>query len=97
VPKKWFGKLRFILLMCGCFLLISAGAYGEVVLEYHTPTPDSSPADLAFDAQGNLWFTELNANRIGTKAKSLTSQGITEYKLPSPTASLISSRSLRMA
>ena len=86
--KKWFGKLSFVVLTCGCFLWISAGAYGEVVLEYHTPTPDSSPADLAFDAQGNLWFTELNANRIGklnpSKAKSLTSQGITEYELPKP-------------
>jgi len=72
----------------GCFLWISASAYGEVILEYHTPTPDSSPADLAFDAQGNLWFTELNANRIGklepSQAKSLTSEGITEYELPQP-------------
>ena len=86
--KKWVVKLRFVLLVGGCFLWISASAYGEVVLEYHTPTRDSSPADLAFDAQGNLWFTELNANRIGkldpAKAKSLTSQGITEYELPQP-------------
>jgi virginiamycin B lyase len=88
VIKKWFGKLSFILLAGGCFLWIYASAYGEIVLEYHTPTPDSSPADLAFDAQGNLWFTELNANRIGkldpAKAKSLSSEGITEYELPHP-------------
>ena len=70
------------------FLCVSASAYGEIVLEYHTPTPDSSPADLVFDSKGNLWFTELNANRIGkldpAKAKSLTSEGITEYELPHP-------------
>ena len=81
-------ELRLMLMIGGYFLWISASAYGEVVLEYHTPTPDSSPADLAFDALGNLWFTELNANRIGkldpSKAKSLTSQGITEYELPQP-------------
>ncbi len=86
--KMWLGKLRFILLVGGCFLSVSASAYGEVVLEYHTPTPDSSPADLAFDAAGNLWFTELNANRIGrldpSKVKTSTSQGITEYELPHP-------------
>ena len=86
--KKWVLKLRSMLVVGGCFLWVSASAYGEVVLEYNTPTPDSSPADLAFDAQGNLWFTELNANRIGklnpSKAKSLTSQGITEYELPQP-------------
>jgi virginiamycin B lyase len=88
VLKQLLGKLRFVLLVGGCCLWISVSAYGEVVLEYHTPTLDSSPADLAFDAQGNLWFTELNANRIGkldpAKAKSLTSEGITEYELPNP-------------
>jgi virginiamycin B lyase len=72
----------------GCFMWLSASALGEVVLEYNTPTPDSSPSDLAFDAEGNLWFTELNANRIGklipSQAKSLTSQGIVEYELPHP-------------
>ena len=35
-----------------------------------------------------MWFTELNANRIGrldpSKAKSLTSEGITEFELPQP-------------
>ena len=86
--KKWFIELRLMLLVVACLLWISANAYGEIVLEYHTPTPDSSPSDLAFDAQGNLWFTELNANRIGkldpAKAKSLTSEGITEYELPHP-------------
>ena len=86
--KKWVVKWRLMLWVGVCFLWISASAYGEVVLEYHTPTPDSSPADLAFDAEGNLWFTELNANRIGKldpkKAKSLTSEGITEYELPQP-------------
>ena len=75
-------------MVSGCVLWISTSAYGEVILEYNTPTPDSSPADLAFDAQGNLWFTELNANRIGklepSKAKSLTSHGISEYELPQP-------------
>ena len=86
--KKWVVNLHLVLLACGCFLWVTATAYGEIVLEYHTPTPDSSPADLTFDAHGNLWFTELNANRIGkldpTKAKSLTSNGITEYELPHP-------------
>ena len=88
VVKKWVFKMRLMLMVGMCFLAVSSPAFGDIVLEYHTPTPDSSPADLAFDAQGNLWFTELNANRIGmldpTKAKSLTSQGITEYELPNP-------------
>ena len=86
--KKWTGTVRLILFAGVCCLSVASSAYGEVVLEYITPTPNSSPADLAFDDQGNLWFTELNGNRIGklvpSEAKSLTSQGITEYELPHP-------------
>jgi len=86
--KKLIGKLRLILFAGVCCLPVTSSAYGEVILEYITPTPESSPADLAFDDQGNLWFTELNGNRIGklvpSRAKSLTSQGITEYELPHP-------------
>ncbi len=82
------GKRCFLLLVTGCFLSLGTTSFGEVILEFSTPTPDSSPADLAFDGQGNLWFTELNANRIGklvpSQGKSHTSQGITEYELPHP-------------
>ncbi|MDH5761940.1 MAG: Lyase-like protein [Nitrospinota bacterium] len=88
MPKNSFDKLRFSVVVFGCFLGISSQAFADIVLEYHTPTPDSSPADLALDGRGNIWFTEINANRIGmldpTKAKSLTSEGITEYELPNP-------------
>ena len=60
----------------------------QSILEYVTPTPSSSPSDLAFDAQGNLWFTETHGNKIGKlapgKAEPGTSKGITEYDLPNP-------------
>ncbi|NIY17771.1 MAG: Lyase-like protein [Nitrospinaceae bacterium] len=82
------GKLYLKSLVFGWLLLVANGVYAEIILEYPTPTPDSSPSDLAFDAQGTLWFTELNTNRIGklvpSEAKSLTTQGITEYELPHP-------------
>ena len=69
------------------FLLIfSANAHSATILEYLTPTPDSSPTDLAFDAEGNLWFTEINANKIGKlnpeKVEPGTSKGIVEFDLP---------------
>ena len=86
--KQLTGKSCLLLLLMGCILSVYTTSFGGVILEYPTPTADSSPADLAFDSQGNLWFTELNANRIGklvpSEAKSLTSQGITEYELPHP-------------
>ena len=85
---KWTGRWSSLALLGILVLGNFSPARGEIVLEYVTPTEESSPADLAFDAQGNLWFTELNGNRIGklvlSQAKSLTSQGITEYNLPHP-------------
>ena len=75
----------------GFFLLavLSAGPVGAAeILEYLTPSPDSSPSDLAFDAQGNLWFTEINGNKIGklvpSETEPGTSKGIQEYELPNP-------------
>ncbi len=86
--KKLMGKRYVFFLIIACVLSLGTPSFGEVIFEYSTPTPDSSPADLAFDNQGNLWFTELNANRIGklvpAQGKSLTPQGITEYELPHP-------------
>jgi len=86
--NKLMAKRCVLLLVMGCFLSVWTTSFGEVILEYPTPTPDSSPADLAFDSQGNLWFTELNANRIGklvpSQGKPLTQQGFTEYELPHP-------------
>ncbi|MEE2986471.1 MAG: Lyase-like protein [Nitrospinota bacterium] len=69
--------------------LLSAGPVGAAeILEYLTPSPDSSPSDLAFDAQGNLWFTEINGNKIGklvpSETEPGTSKGIQEYELPNP-------------
>ena len=79
-------------LMLRVFLSIvflwAAPAHSATILEFLTPTPDSCPTDLAFDARGNLWFTEINGNRIGklvpSEAKPGTSKGIIEYELPEP-------------
>ncbi len=60
--------------------------HAAVIEEYITPSADSSPAGLAFDADGILWFTMINAGKIGrldpNKVKAGTSEGITEYDLP---------------
>lgn len=49
-----------------------------------TESLPSAPNDLALDSQGNLWFSELNANKIG---RLNTANGsIRQYPLPSPNA-----------
>ena len=68
--------------------LISDTTYAESIFEYLTPTSDSSPAGLDFDSKGNLWFAEINGNKIGklnpSEVEPGTSKGIIEYELPRP-------------
>ena len=63
-------------------------AEAATVEEYVTPSPDSSPTDLRFDSQGTLWFTMINANKIGrlvpSEARAGRTNGITEYTVPTP-------------
>ena len=85
-------KSAFVKGLYACFfsliMLCVSTASAVTIQEFLTPTPDSSPADLAFDAEGNLWFTEINGNKIGklvpSEAKPGTANGITEYALPLP-------------
>lgn len=47
--------------------------------EFPVPTPSSAPGGIATGADGNLWFTEDNADKIGRT----TPAGITtEYSIP---------------
>jgi virginiamycin B lyase len=51
-----------------------------VTAQYPIPTASSKPMDIALGSDGNLWFTESNASKIGT----LFSNGkITEHVTPS--------------
>src|SRR6266581_5076413 len=49
------------------------------ITEYPIPTANSNPAVITAGPDGNLWFTELSANKIGR----ITPQGlITEFTIP---------------
>lgn len=86
--RKNFTKSLVAAALCLMALLLAAPVQSATIEEFLTPTPDSSPTDLAFDAQGNLWFTEINADKIGkldpSKVEAGTSKGIVEYDLPHP-------------
>ncbi|MBI4383024.1 MAG: Lyase-like protein [Nitrospinae bacterium] len=81
---------RFLAVWIACFAFGSEApsAHSASIVEYLTPTPDSSPTGLAFDRQGNLWITEINGNKIArldpSAAEPGTSKGIIEYELPNP-------------
>jgi virginiamycin B lyase len=36
-----------------------------VFAQFPTPTPGSNPAQIALGADGNLWFTEQQGQKIG--------------------------------
>lgn len=65
-----------------------AAAGGLGLSEYLTPTTASEPQQLTVDNEGNVWFVERSANRIGElrprDAVAGTSAGITEYPVPIP-------------
>lgn len=87
-PKWNLPAVCAALALAGLFCLWTAPALSATIEEYITPTPDSSPTGLVFDAEGNLWFTEINGNKIGklvpSEVEPGTSKGITEYELPHP-------------
>jgi virginiamycin B lyase len=47
--------------------------------EYTVPTPNSNPAGITAGPDGNLWFSEFNANKL---AKITTAGVFTEYAIP---------------
>jgi streptogramin lyase len=53
-------------------------AIGDIT-EHTIPTASSQPYDIVAGPDGNLWFTERNANKVG---KVSTSGSFTEYTVP---------------
>lgn len=51
------------------------------IIEYPVPTATSTPAGIVTGPDGNLWFTESDANKI---AMITTSGAITEFAIPTP-------------
>ena len=61
--------------------MTTAGA----IYEYPIPTAGSGPTGIAAGADGNLWFTEGSANKIG---RITTAGSFTEFPVPTPGSGL---------
>jgi streptogramin lyase len=71
-------RLALMLLVFIASAGIAPLSIGQAITEYPVPTPGAFPTNIAAGADGNLWFTELNASKIGR----ITTQGvITEFTL----------------
>jgi streptogramin lyase len=73
--------MRVGVLGCAFIASVSLLAQQPIILEYSIPTDQSLPGSIAQGPDGNLWFTETAANKIG----NITPLGlITEYAIPTP-------------
>jgi streptogramin lyase len=52
---------------------------GKCVTEYPVPTANATPFGVALGADGNMWFTEFNGNKVGVVTPA---GGYTEIPLP---------------
>jgi virginiamycin B lyase len=63
--------------------LTGAPLSAQAFVEYPLPTAAAGPRSIVAGPDGNLWFTEADAGKIGR----ITPEGsVVEYPLPSPTA-----------
>jgi uncharacterized repeat protein (TIGR01451 family) len=72
-------------------ILFARPAEGQSFTEYATPTAGSGPGGIVTGPDGNLWFTETNAAKVG---RITPSGSITEFPLPSagtPTSIVVGS------
>jgi streptogramin lyase len=60
-----------------------SGADAGPFAEFPVPTSTASPVAIVTGPDQNLWFTEMNGNKIG---KITTSGAITEYPIPTPSS-----------
>jgi virginiamycin B lyase len=64
----------------GCGPLAGSSTHTLNVTKYKVPTAASKPDGITAGPDGNLWFTEFDANQVAT----VTPQGVfTEYPIPS--------------
>ena len=55
-----------------------------VVTEWDIPTPDSAQHDIVVGANGMIWFTEINSNKIGMFNPN--TEEFKEFPIPTPSS-----------
>ena len=74
------GALLRAFFLVGLLLTAATVCSAQVTFtEYPVPTPNSVPTEITSGPDGNLWFTERNAGKIG---RITTAGVITEFSPP---------------
>jgi streptogramin lyase len=77
---KSFRRLLAVLVPCASLVLAATPALASFPIhEYPVPTANAGAYDTALGSDGNVWFTEFDANKIG---KITPSGVVTEFTIP---------------
>src|ERR1700722_370049 len=84
-PAKWRWIVPAVLLVALALSGSSLAAPVGQISEAATPTPSSGPEGIVAGPDGNLWFAEINASKIGEINPA--TGAISEFPTPTPNAS----------
>jgi streptogramin lyase len=84
-PAKWRWIVPAALLVALALSGSSLAAPVGQISQFATPTPSSGPEGIAAGPDGNLWFAEINASKIG-EINPVT-DAISEFATPTPNSS----------
>jgi len=87
----WSSRTAILAGVVACLLdaMIATRAVGQTFSEFAVPTAGSDPRRIAAGPDGNLWFMELNANKI---ARITPAGAVTEFAIPTANAIIGSDR-----
>jgi virginiamycin B lyase len=77
--KQCKGRLLRFIVLVGAAIGVATQAPAQSVTEFPLPNANSLPSGITLGPDGNLWFTETGANKIG---RITTTGVITEFPLP---------------
>ncbi len=78
--RRHIVRLLIVIAPCTGLVLAALPAFAAFpITEYPVLTPAAGPYETTLGADGNVWFTEFNADKIG---KVTTAGKVTEYPIP---------------
>jgi virginiamycin B lyase len=79
VQNRYRSMLPVFLVLLGVAAGVNQPARAQSITEFPIPTANSLPSGITIGPDGNLWFTETSANKIG---RITTAGMITEFTIP---------------
>jgi virginiamycin B lyase len=79
IQNRYGRILRVLLVLLSAAVGVDQPARAQSVTKFPLPNANSLPSGITAGPDGNLWFTETGANKIG---RTTTAGVITEFAIP---------------